>query len=247
MYGLLLVVTEHATSECECDRHTWQWRIPSTHPSFDTFSVSEVFLVKCVFRSLYSHEHSDFKTSIHTSVCVNVWYYLCCLMSWDAMTCCLTCVCPYIIACASWCWPAPSHSCVTYDAWGARLSVAVVADIGGEGRVDHCVCICMWTIEYGCGKLTVDLCCVLWRSLQACTPNKPVTKHTHDCCVISWGGTRHTVRLRHVTLATNVRSVPVPCQIRAYIFFARMLGNKSYLVITIDNRLSHPSCLTSQQ
>jgi len=27
-------------------------------------------------------------------------------------------------------------------AWGARLSVAVVVDIRGEGRADHCVCIC---------------------------------------------------------------------------------------------------------
>ena len=41
----LMLLTEHATSECECDRHTWQWRIPTTHPSFDTFNVSGVFLV----------------------------------------------------------------------------------------------------------------------------------------------------------------------------------------------------------
>jgi len=106
---------------------------------------------ECVFHSLYSHEHSDFKTSIHTSVCVNVQYYSCRLMSWDATTCCLTCACPYCIACtlvahgcASWRWPAPSHSCVACAVWGARLSlvVTVVADIEGEGRVDHCVCIC---------------------------------------------------------------------------------------------------------
>ena len=104
---------------------------------------------ECVFHSLYSHKHSDFKTSIHTSVCVNVQYYSCCLMSWDATTCCLTCACPYRIAytlvahgCASWRWPAPSQSCVVFAVWGARLSVVVVADIGGEGHVDHCVCIC---------------------------------------------------------------------------------------------------------
>ena len=64
-------------------------------------------------------------------------------MSSDATTCCLTCVRPYRIACTlvahgsvSWCWPDLNHSCVTCAVWGARLSVAVVADIGGEGRVE---------------------------------------------------------------------------------------------------------------
>jgi len=49
--------------------------------------------------------------------------------------------------------------------------------------------------------------------------------------------TQHTVRLRHATLATNVKSVPVPCQIRAHIFFARKFRKESYLVITTDPRL----------
>jgi len=48
--------------------------------------------------------------------------------------------------------------------------------------------------------------------------------------------TQHIIRLRHATLATDVRSAPVPCQIRAHIFFARNLGNESYLVITTDTR-----------
>jgi len=70
-------------------------------------------------------------------------------MSWDTTTCCLTCVRPYRIAstlvahgCASLRWPAPNQCCVACTASGARFSVGVVADIGGEGRVDHSVCIC---------------------------------------------------------------------------------------------------------
>mmetsp|Transcript_96861 Transcript_96861/g.156258 ORF Transcript_96861/g.156258 Transcript_96861/m.156258 type:complete len:254 (-) Transcript_96861:256-1017(-) len=66
-------------------------------------------------------------------------------MSSDATTCCLTCVRPHRIACTlvahgsvSWRCPAPNHFCVACAVWGARLSAAVVADIGGEGRVDHC-------------------------------------------------------------------------------------------------------------
>ena len=44
MFWVVLVGTKHATSVCECDRHPWQWRITSTHPSVDTVSVSWGFL-----------------------------------------------------------------------------------------------------------------------------------------------------------------------------------------------------------
>jgi len=85
-HGLLLVVTEHATNECEsCDKHTWQWSIITTHPSLTHSVWVECFLymspylpwhnttkpltqersysapgTECVFHSLYSHQHSDF-------------------------------------------------------------------------------------------------------------------------------------------------------------------------------------------
>ena len=94
-------------------------------------------------------------------------------MSWDAMTCCLTSARPYRIACtlvalgcASWRWPALSHSCVVCAAWGARLSVAVVVDIGGEGRVDHFVCIC----EQVSIRNRVWICVVLYEG---------ASKHAH--------------------------------------------------------------------
>ena len=39
-FWVVLVDTKHATSVCECDRLRGQWRITSTHPSFNTFSDS---------------------------------------------------------------------------------------------------------------------------------------------------------------------------------------------------------------
>ena len=81
MFWVVLVGTKHATSVCECDRHTWQWRITSTHPSFDTFSVGFLYMwaylpwhnttafrsqersysafgFVCVFHRFYSHKYS---------------------------------------------------------------------------------------------------------------------------------------------------------------------------------------------
>jgi len=44
-FWVVLVDTKHATSVCECHRLRGQWRITSTHPSFNAFSDSWGFFV----------------------------------------------------------------------------------------------------------------------------------------------------------------------------------------------------------
>ena len=91
MYGLLLVFTEHATSECECDRgesslhillsthslwvvgflHMGPYlpRNNTTKPLTQERSYSALG-TECVFHSLYSHEHSDFKIVLCVRQCL---------------------------------------------------------------------------------------------------------------------------------------------------------------------------------
>ena len=57
----------------------------------------------------------------------------------------------------------------------------------------------MWTSEYGCEQLNVDVCCVLWKSLQACTPKKSATKHTHDYCICIRKGEGGEVAASHIS------------------------------------------------
>jgi len=64
MYGLLLVVTEHAMSECECDWQTWQWIIPTTHPDLDTFSVRGVLLAHGTVPTVTQHHWTSYSRAL---------------------------------------------------------------------------------------------------------------------------------------------------------------------------------------
>jgi len=209
MYELLLVVTEHATSYCECDRHAWQWRITTTRPSFDTFSVSGVFdttplnlllkiartahpVLKHVPQSLLSRTqwfHNDY-----THKCVSQCLILFVLSHVLGCHDVLFDLCPSIphsvhVGSARLCFLALASSKPLLCHLCCLGRPAFCGSSGGYQRRGSCRSLRMyiWTSEYGCGKLSVDLCCVLWRSLQACTPNKSATKHTW-LLYIHWGG-----------------------------------------------------------
>jgi len=68
-----------------------------------------------------------------------------------------------------------------------------------------------------------------------------------DSQILARKPARYNLRLQHATLTTYITSAPVLCQIRTHVIFAKNLGNKSYVCITTDTRVSHVSRLTSQK